>query len=102
MPTVYVVNRSGHDFSSLQALGDVIYLSEGLQDRWALNNFYRRFAAVLKNSDEDDWLVMTGLTSMNIIAFSIFAHLHGKINILIYNGEEEQYEQYRIKLDELV
>lgn len=84
MPTVYVVNKSAHDFSAAEAFGELRFLSVGSKDRYAVNSMHRDFQECLKDSQPNDYILLCGLTVMNCIACSIFAALHGKLNLLIF------------------
>src|SRR4030042_6842217 len=84
MPTVYVVNKSAHDFSAAKEFGELKYLSQGSRDRYAVNSIHRDFQDILAKSNPEDYLLLCGLTVMNCIACSIFSALHGKLNLLIF------------------
>uniref|UniRef100_A0A6M3K8K4 Uncharacterized protein n=1 Tax=viral metagenome TaxID=1070528 RepID=A0A6M3K8K4_9ZZZZ len=86
MPTVYVVNKGSHDHSDAERYGEIRYLTKGKVSRYATNNMWREFFPTLKDSKPEDYILVTGLTVMNIVATSIFSSLHGKINLLLYKG----------------
>ena len=102
MPKVYVVNRSGHDYAGAKRFGDLVYLSEGrTESPFAVTTIYASFAAQLVDSEPDDYLLLTGLNVMNVVASGIFGFLHGKLNLLIYAGKN-RYAERTVKLDELI
>lgn len=82
--TVYIINKSAHNFGAAKKYGKVVYLSEGLMDRYATTNIHRQFTHILKHSSPDDYLVLCSLNVMNAIACSIFTKLHGRLNLLLY------------------
>jgi hypothetical protein len=84
MSNVYIVNKSGHDFSAALEYGDLTFLSDGVMKRYAINNMYRQFKERLKNSGPEDWIVPCSLSNMNIVACSIFVRMHGRLNLLLY------------------
>lgn len=86
MPTVYIVNKGGHDFSAATEYGKLSYLSEGQYSPFAVDKIYREMARKIKNSSPDDYILSTGLSIMNSIACSCFAHKHGKLNLLLYKN----------------
>lgn len=101
MPTVYVVNDSGHDFSSALDWGDEIkFMSEGRLNRYAINQMYRVFSEALADSEPDDYILATGLTQMNQVAAAIFARMHGTLNLLIY--KDGGYVERKLVLDKLL
>jgi hypothetical protein len=98
---VYVTNKSGHNFQDALRFGDeIIYLSEGRVSPFAVNSLYRDFAEALRDSTPEDYLVMTSLPILSIIAASILARKHGRLNILIYR--EGKYCERNIMVDELL
>src|SRR6056297_2497038 len=83
MPTVYVINRSVHDFSKAEKFGQLVYLSNGAINKYATSKMARKFEEMLQDSAEEDYILITSLTVMNIIACSIFVCIHKKLNLLI-------------------
>lgn len=100
MPKVYIVNRSGHDFSTAGRFGELVYLSEGEVDKLASNEIYRRFTAAMKGSKPDDYILITSLASMCAVAAACFAFKHGTLNLLLY--ERGRYVERCLKIDELI
>jgi len=97
------VNKGGHDHSDAERFGELVYLSEGSINRYATSVMYRDFAQILKDSHEDDYLLPTGLTIMSVIACSIFARLHGRLNLLLFkSGKEKYYVERSVLIDELI
>lgn len=81
---VYIVSGSSHDFSQAEKFGELVYLSKGPMNRYAVNNMYRQFYEILKDSLPEDYLLICGLAVMNGVAASILAIKHHKINYLLY------------------
>lgn len=81
---VYIVNKSSHNFGPAEEYGKVIFLSEGSMNRYATNSMIRQFSAILENSAADDFIVPCSLNVMNSIACAIFAHKHGRLNLLLF------------------
>ena len=86
MPSVFIVNRSAHDYSRAADYGSLIYLSTGPMNRYEVNNMVRQFSIALTNSHPDDYLVMSGLAMMNSIATALFAIKHGRVNFLLFKN----------------
>lgn len=99
---VFVVNKSGHDFSPAKKYGELVYLSEGLMNRFQTNHMYRMFSDIMEDSSEDDYILISGLIQMNIIAASIMAYKHGRVNLLIYSERDQDYEQRELVMSNLV
>jgi hypothetical protein len=100
MPTVYIVNKGGHNFEEAKRYGHLEYLSEGAASRYAINKIYRDFAMHLRSSTPDDFILLTGLTSMSVVACSCFARMHGRLNLLLFKND--RYVCRRVMLDELL
>lgn len=97
---VYIVNQSGHDFSAVKAYGEPYFLTKGLVNRQALNYMYRQSVSALKDSNKNDYILISGLASQVAILSTAFGFMHGKVNFLIY--EAGQYHVRRIKLNNLI
>lgn len=97
---VYIINKGGHDYNDAKRFGRLVYLSEGIMNRYSVGRIYREFSSVLKDSHKDDYILVSGLNIMNSIAGAIFGSLHGRLNILLYR--KNIYVERRIILDELL
>ena len=107
MKKVFVINRGGHDHSDAERFGKLVYLSEGVVNRYAVTEMYREFVQVLKSSDKEDYILLTGLSVMSSLACAIFARLHGRLNLLLFRatrtpGEKGSYVERTIMIDELL
>lgn len=81
---VYIVNKSAHDFKPAESYGKVIFLSEGSMNRYATNSMIRLFKESMTESEPNDYIVPCSLNVMNSIACAIFAHRHGRLNLLLF------------------
>lgn len=99
MPRVYIINKSRHDFTAAQEFGEFVYLSNGLIHKYATNRHTERFKELLKDSKADDYLLLTSVSVLNVIAAVIMMSLHGKLNLLLYNPKDSCYVHRVIKLD---
>lgn len=93
MPKVYIPNRSVHDFSAALEFGDPVYLSTGSVSRYNTSRLYRKFWPLLQDSKPTDYLLITGLTILNLIAAFILTKKHGRLNLLLFRtyGNNKQY-----------
>ena len=97
MPLVYVLNRGGHDYSEASRFGNVVYCTDGPLDKWDVSQMYREFSVSLATSEPDDYIVLTSLASLCSVACAIFAHMHGRLNLLIY--KDGSYVERKIVLN---
>ena len=87
MPLVYVINKGPHDYSAAERFGELIYCTDGNLDKWDIAQHYRILDDILVDSAPDDYLLLTSLASLCSIACAIFAHKHGRLNLLIYRND---------------
>ena len=107
MKKVFVINRGCHDLSDAERFGELVFLSEGSINRYAVSNMYREFVQHLKESTKEDFLLITGLSVMSSLACAIFARMHGRINLLLYKASrmsevEGHYVERTVMIDELL
>jgi hypothetical protein len=95
MTKVYIVNKGCHDHSDAKRFGELTYLSDTALNRYATSNMFREFMPKLKKSSPDDYILLTGLSVMGAVACSIFAFLHGRINLLLYKSTRKEGEKGR-------
>lgn len=98
-PTVYITNRSGHDFEPAKKFGQIKFLSEGDVDPFNVNRIYCNLAVTLQHSNPCDFLLITGLSVMNSISSAIMARKHGRVNWLQYHAGTKTYSARTIVLD---
>lgn len=84
MTNVFIVNKSSHDFSPAERFGTISFLSEGPMNRYATNSMVRQFQEGMRDSGPGDYIVPCSLNVMNSIACAIFAHKHGRLNLLLF------------------
>ena len=86
MPNVYIVNKSCHNFSAAKHFGNLVYMTEGTINRYAVSIIYREFIKFLDKSKPEDYLIVTGMSTMLSIACGILAAKHQRLNLLLYKN----------------
>jgi hypothetical protein len=94
MPKVYVPNRSIHDYSPAERFGELVFLSHGNVRKAGVSRAFRQFYKSLKDSEPEDFLLVAGLTMLNLVACYILTKLHGKVNLLIFRNSKEGEKYY--------
>lgn len=85
---VYVANRSSHDYRPAYKFGELIFITKGDLNKFAVGELFRTFAEVLRDSTEDDFFLPTSLPILSSIGSAILAHKHGRVKYLLFrNGE---------------
>lgn len=90
MSKVYVINKGCHDLSDAEGFGELVYLSEGSMNKFNTSGMYRTFIETLEESEPNDYILVSGLTVMCVVACSIFATLHGRVNLLLYKTSRKK------------
>lgn len=86
IPTVFICNQSGHDFSPSEKYGTPVYVTKGIINRFSVNYMARAWAVSLRDSKPTDYVLVTSLTILTCIGCAIFGYLHGSLNLLIYRN----------------
>lgn len=104
MRKVFIINRGSHDHSKAKQFGKLIYMSDGLINRYATNNMVRMFKPHINKSLSDDYILITSLSVMSCIACALFTKKHKRLNLLLFkpsrNGSESCYIERIIDLNE--
>lgn len=87
MPKVFVVNKGAHDFTAAKKHGDLVYCTEGPIGKWNISQMVRSMQAAMVDSTEEDFILLTSLTSLCSIACTVFGIKHGRLNLLIYKDD---------------
>jgi len=90
-PKVYLPNLSSHDISDAHRFGDIIPLTEGKISRYSTNHLYREIEPIIAESSPEDYILLTGLTVINVIVASLYALKHNRLNLLIHRADDNTY-----------
>jgi hypothetical protein len=93
-PLVYVVNDSGHDFSKAHNYGTLKFMSSGIVNKYHLSRMYREMTQAMEESRPGDYIIPCGPNIMNIIACTIFAVKHKRLNMLIWRSDTHGNDRY--------
>jgi ATP/ADP translocase len=94
MRKVYVVNKSTHDLEEAKRFGELVYLSIGTVSKFATTNMVRLFTRKLQDSEAHDYILLSGLTVMSVIACLVFYRVHKRVNLLIYRPDNDGRANY--------
>lgn len=87
MAKVYITNRGPHDYSDAENYGELVFCTDGLVDKMDLAQMHREVSAAMLDSDPEDHILLTSLTSLCSVACSIFVFKHGQLHVLIHKGD---------------
>ena len=94
---VYVVNKGQHDYADALRFGDIVWLSEGILDPNNFGLIGRLADQMVKDSQAEDYILVTGMASHLSILTGAFAHRWGGLNLLIFNPKDRKYRERNIK-----
>jgi len=84
LPKVFIINKGCHDFSDAKRFGHLIFMTEGTINRYAVSIIFRKFWKYLEKSSPEDYLLVTGMSTMLVVASAILAAKHKKLNLLLF------------------
>ena len=101
-PKVYVINKAAHDFSAAKSYGKLVYLSQEAMPRYGPNNIFRRFYPILRKSQPEDYILITGLNVMNVVACGIMVLLHHRLKLLIHKADNNTYKERILSFETVI
>lgn len=81
---VYVVSNGGHDYSDAQRFGEVVFCTDGVIRKDDTAQMYREIHAALEEAKPDDFLLVSSLTSMCMVAAAILSDRFGELHLLLF------------------
>lgn len=84
MAKVFIVNRSAHDFTEAKKFGELVFVTEGRLNRFAVNDMHRQTSDILEGSHKEDFIVPCSLNVLNSIVCATFAVKHKRLNLLLF------------------
>lgn len=95
MPKILAVNLSDKDYSSAKRFAeDISYCTRGVLDFRNLPSYSQKLESYISLTEPDDFLLFSGPQIVCSIAFHIWMTLHGKCNVLLWEGH--QYNLYTV------
>ncbi len=100
-PTVWIVNDAGHPYEKAETFGNTISLTEGAINPFKPDRLARVLASKLKESRQDDRLLLSGSPMVNALALVLWFQKHSKCNTLQWSFKYKRYELKTIQLRSL-
>lgn len=88
---VYVPNKGSHDLSAAEKFGELIFITESYVNRYAVGTVVRAVEQQMQDASADDYILVTGLPVLNMIAAAVFAHKFGRLNLLLHKQQTGEY-----------
>lgn len=81
---VFIVNNGGHDYSGAEMFGDLVFCTKSVIRKDDTAQMFRELSESLSWARRDDYLLVSSLTSLCMIAAGIMADKFGEIHLLLY------------------
>ena len=85
-PRVYIPNKSQHDYQDAKAFGRLVFLTTGDLPKLKIGQLFREMEPILADAIPEDYLMIAGPTTANVVATAILASRFEKLNYLIFDG----------------
>ena len=82
--TVYIPNKSFHDFSPAEEFGELRFVTEGVISRLNVAQLEAAASAALRDAHPDDYIVIASLPVLVCIMTGIMAAKFNSVNFLLY------------------
>lgn len=89
-PKVFIVNDSGHDYSSARVYGELVAMTKGTVPyirKTRVLKMYRDITEILKDSKKEDYILQSGPSILFMISCIAFVVKHRRLNLLIFDGK---------------
>jgi hypothetical protein len=83
---VYIVNNGGHDYSDAERFGELVFCTHSIIRRSDTAQMFRELSVALEDARPDDYLLISSLASLCIVAAGILSSRFGEIHLLIHDG----------------
>ena len=83
---VYIPNKNPHDYSGAWDFGELVFCTQGELHRLDALTMQAEIERSMVDADEDDYVLVSSLTSLCSIACAVFASRFGKLNLLIFDN----------------
>lgn len=106
MSKVFVTNYAGHNYDKAKDFGEPVNITVGSVNLRSLDRVKLDIAQAIAESDPEDWLLLSGIQIIAVIASTLWLHKHKKCKMLIWerNETEGRYKTFILtteNIDEL-
>ena len=101
LKAVYISNFGAHNYAPAARFGAVVPLTNGNYPIFRTARLVEEITQGLKNSTEDDYLLLSGSSIIAGIALAVWLTYHDKCNLLLYDRKTEEYVPRSISGTEL-
>lgn len=98
-PKVFIPNKGSHNYSDAERYGEIVYVTKGEQNRYAIGTMVRSWVKVLRSSSPEDYILLSSLTNLCCIGAALFVLRHSRLNLLLFRND--RYIERKIELKEI-
>jgi hypothetical protein len=89
MPRVFVTNFAGHDYSKAEKFGELNWVTRGYISFHSLDRVKYRICEEVQKSTSEDWLLLSGIPVICVVAALYWYHLHKKVKLLVHDKKSD-------------
>lgn len=82
---VFIVNNGGHDYSDATRFGEIVFCTDEVIRKDDVAQMYRLLNASLADAEPQDYLLVSSLTTLCVVASGILAERFGELHLLIFD-----------------
>jgi hypothetical protein len=97
---VFIVNNGGHDYSDAERFGEITFCTDSVIRKDDIAQMYRELHVALDTARADDYLLVSSLTSLCMVAAAILADKFGELHLLLF--KDGHYVDRDLILDPLL
>jgi len=98
MPKVFILNKDERDYSDAERFGEVLFVTKGrIPNPYDITGLHKIIEQMMNMVKEDDYIVISTIPILHMIASSFIAAKYGKVNYLTfgYGKYQEQTVIYK-------
>lgn len=99
--TVWIVNYAGHDHSTAEEYGELDFLTRGYVSMGSLDRLFYTVTEAIEKTEEEDYLLLSGLIVLNALAASVWLQRHGKVKLLLWDQKLGHYRLLTISQSQI-
>lgn len=100
MRKVFILNDGGHDYEDAKRFGELVFCTRNSINKWDIAQMYRELGEVFTTAASDDFIMLSGLTSLCSVATALMVEKFGEVHFLVY--KDRQYIQRDLVLHNMM
>lgn len=100
-PTVYIANRSGHNYSGAERFGQLVAVTQHRVNVFATDRLRTDITHALRDAKPEDLLLLGGSPLVNVLCAFILLQRHGLLNIIYWDGLKQDYIRRKLSFTEV-